>query len=120
MAYTGIMTTEAVIDQKTGAGVSASFTDVMKTAATLQGESLVNDVARYNFSDDYAALNADVKHLLDDIVSSFVAIQGISYDMSGYTNPTEAVNMINILRDGMNRNLSVLKEQKVKDFINGA
>lgn len=120
MAYTGIMTTEAVIDQKTGAGVSSSFTDVMKTAATLQAESMVNTLGRYNFSDNYAALNADVKHLLDDIVSSFVAIQAIAYDMSGYTNIREAENMINILRDGMIRNMSILRDKKTQTFINGA
>jgi hypothetical protein len=120
MAFTGIMTTEAEIDQKTGANVSASYTDTMKTAAVLQAESMVNCIARVNYSDTYSSLNADVKGLLNDIVSSFVAIQAISYDMSGYTSRIEAEDMINVLRDGMLRGLSILRDQKVVTFINGA
>jgi len=119
MAYTGIMTTEAEIDQKTGAGVSASYTDVMKTAATLQGENLVNNFSRVNYSDGYAALDVDVKYLLSDIVSSFVALQGIAYDMSGYTSMREAEAMLNLLRDGMLRNLSILKDKTVQVFMSG-
>ena len=120
MAFTGIMTTEAVIDQKTGAGVNTAFTDTMKTAAVLHAESTVNGVARFNFSDVYAAtLNVDYKHLLDEIVSSMVAMQGIAYDMSGYTTIREAENMINIHDKIVDRGLSIIRKQKHKDFING-
>lgn len=119
MAVTSIMTTEAEIDQKLGAGVGA-FTETMKDAAVLQGESMVNVVARFNFSDWFAGSpNADVKGLLSDIVSSFVAIQGITYDMSGYSSRIEAEDMINVLRDGMLRGLSILRDKKAQDFITG-
>ena len=120
MAYTGIMTTEEEIDQKAGAGVSAAFTDVMKTASTLQAESMVNNAARYNFSDAFAGLNADVKGILSDIVSAAVAIEAISYDMGGFTDLTEAESKINILRDSMLRNLSILRDKKVEDFMKDA
>ena len=120
MAFTGIMTTEAEIDQKTGAGVSASFTDVMKTAATLQGESLVNAVTRNNYSDSFGALNSDTKQIFSDIVSSFVAIQGIAYDMNSQSTRIIAEDMVNILRDGMLRNLSLIRDKKQQDFINAA
>ena len=117
MAFSGIMCTEAEIDQKSGANVSTAYTDTMKTAAVLQGESLVNLTARKNLSDDFSTLNTDVKGLINDIVSSFVAIQAVSYDMSGYASGrTEAENIINILRDGMLRNLAILRGQKVKTF----
>lgn len=115
-----IMTTEAEIEQKSGAGVSATFDTTMMTAANLRAESTVNAVCRYNFSDDYAALNADVKGILSDVCSSLVAIEAISYDMSGYTTRTEAEDMINILRDGALRGLSLLRDKKVQDFMNGA
>ena len=118
MAY--IMTTEAEIEQKSGAGVSATFDTTAMTASNLRAESMVNSMARFNFSDAYAALNVDVKHLLGDICSSFVAIEAISYDMSGYTSRTEAEDIINVLRDGMLRNLSILRDKKVQDFMNGA
>ena len=118
MAYTGIMTTEAEIDQKTGAGVSASFTDVMKTAATLQAESTVNVVTRHNFTDAVTAgLNADVKGILSDVVSSLVAIEGIAYDTDGYRSRIEAEDKINVLRDGALRGMSILRDKKQQDFM---
>jgi len=120
MAYTGIMTTEAEIDQKTGAGVSASWTDVMKTAATLQAESTVNVTCRFNFSDAVTAgLNADVKGILSDIVSSLVAIEGIAYDFSGY-NRIAAEDKINVLRDAALRGLSIIRDKKNQKFMEEA
>ena len=118
MAY--IMTTEAEIEQKSGAGVNAVFDTTMMTAANLRAESTVNAIARYNFSDGYAALNVDVKGILSDVCSSLVAIEAISYDMSGYTSRTEAEDMINVLRDGALRGLSILKDKKVQTFMIGA
>jgi len=120
MAYVGIFCTEAEIDQRTGANVSASFTAVMKTAAALAMESTINVYCRYNFSDNFATLNADVKYILSDIAASLIAIQAIAYDMSGYTSRTEAEDMINILRDAVLRGLSILRDKKQQDFINAA
>jgi len=118
MAY--IMTTEAEIQQKSGANVNAAFNTTMMTASNLRAESTINALCRYNFSDNYASLNADVKGILSDFCSSFVAIEAISYDMSGYTTRIEAEDMINVLRDGMLRAMSILRDKKAIDFINGA
>ena len=119
MAY--IMTTEAEIQQKSGAGVNAAFNTTMMTAANLRAESTINCICRFNFSDAVTAgLNADVKGILSDIASSLVAIEAISYDMSGYTSRIEAEDMINVLRDIALRNLSLLRDKKVVDFINAA
>lgn len=114
------MTTEAEIIQKAGAGKSASFDTTMMTAANLRAESTINAVCRYNFSDTYAGLNADVKGLLSDVASSLVAIEAISYDMSGYTSRSEAEDMVTIHRDIAMRGLGLLRDKKVQDFINGA
>ena len=119
MAY--IMTTEAEIQQKSGAGVSASFDTTMMTAAAIRIESVINVLCRYNFSDAVTAgLNADVAGILSDIVSALVAIEAICYDMSGYTSRIEAEDMINVLRDSALRNLALIRDKKAQDFINGA
>jgi len=118
MAY--IMTTEAEIQQKSGANVNAAFNTAAMTAAGIRAESTVNLICRYNFSDNYATLNADVKGLLSDIVSSLVAIEAICYDMSGYTSRIEAEDVINVLRDNALRGLSILRDKKTTDFINAA
>ena len=120
MAFTGIMCTEAEIDQKSGASVSASYTDTMKTQAVLMAENTINIVAKFNFSDVWAGtLNVDVKSFLSDMVSAKVAAEAIAYDMSGYTG-TEARDKINILDDIWKNGLSILRQKTYTDFINGA
>ncbi len=118
MAY--IMTTEAEIQQKSGANVNVAFDTTMMEAANLRAESIINCVCKNNFSDSFATDNIDVKQILSDFCSSFVAIEAISYDMSGYTSRIEAEDMINVLRDGMLRSMSILRNQNVVTFINGA
>jgi len=115
------MTTEAEIVQKAGAGKDAAFATTEMTAANLQGESMINCVCRYNYSDAVTVgMNADVLGLLSDVASSFAAIQAICYNMAGYTSRVEAEDIINVLRDSMLRGLSILRDKKVQDFINAA
>lgn len=118
MAFTGITATEAMIDQKTGANVSTSFTDTMKTVALLEAESSLNIITKQNWSDWYA-LNPDVdfKSKISDITSSMVAIEAIRYDMSGYTSRGEATDMITVLRDKINRGLQVLRDIDTRNWI---
>lgn len=119
MAFSGIMCTEAEIDAKTGSGVSASYTDDMKTQALLAAESTVNIVAGFNFSDVWAAtLNVDKKYLITDICASLVAIDAIAYDTTGYADLIEAEDKITVCRDAALRGLSILREQSNVDFIN--
>ena len=96
-------------------------TSIMTTGAwVLQAECFVNIFIRINYSDTYATLNVDVRYVFSDIVSSMVAINGIMYDTTGYDTLQEAEDKVQILRDGILRNLSVLRDKKYTDFINGA
>ena len=85
-----------------------------------QAESVINVATRFNWSDAYAGLNADVKGILKEAASNLAAIYVISYDMSGFTSRIEAEDMINVLRDGFLRNLSLLRDVKKQDFTNDA
>jgi len=114
------MTTEDEIIQKAGAGKDAGFGTTEMTAANLRAESIINCVCRYNFSDNFSTLNIDVKQILSDFCSSFAAIEAITYTMAAYTSRIEAEDMINVLRDGMLRAMSILRDQKTVTFINGA
>lgn len=121
MVVTSIMTTDAEIKAKVGANVSAAVTEAMYDAWVLQAESKVNALIRINFSDLVTAgLNADVKGIFSDIVSSTVAINAIMYDMSGYTTRAEAEDMVDMLRDGMLQNQSLLRDKKFTKFIEKA
>jgi len=121
MAHEGIFATLAEITLKVGENVDATgFVEANINAVCKQVESLINCMCRYNFSDAYAGLNADVKGLLSEVASNLVAIYFITYNMEGYTTRTEAEDMINVLRDGAIRGLSLLKDKKVQDFMIGA
>ena len=110
MAYSGITATEAEIDQKSGANVSSSYTDTMKTQALLQAESDLNVKSKFNWSDWYAAApNVDIKYIVTLYTASFVAKQAIAYDMDAVGRGA-ATFMINNLLNDMNLALAVLKD----------
>ena len=121
MADTGIFATTAEVERKCGANVSStSKAEAYINDYMAQAESLINAVTRFNWSDAYSGLNADTKGLLKEVATNLAAIYAISYDMSGFTSRTEAENMINILRDAALRGLSLLRDQKVKTFVDDA
>ena len=114
-------TTSGAVLKKAGVNVNA---DLAVSGAWIQGyidqaEALINNVARINFSGAYTGLRPEVSATLKEIASNLAAIYCIQYDMRGYTK-AEAENMINILRDGALRGLSLIRDKKVTDFINGA
>lgn len=118
MADTGIFCTSAEVLRKVGAGASAtSSAEAYTNDFVSQAESTINVMTRYNWSDAYAGLNADVKGILKQIASDLAAIYVIQYDMSGYDSRTEAEDMINILRDSAIRGMSILSDMKAQDFM---
>ena len=121
MVDTGIFATTAEVARKAGANASAtSVAEAYVNDYMTQAESLINVLCRFNFSDAYSGLNADVKGLLKEAASNIAAIYVIQYDMSGFTSRIEAEDMINILRDAALRAISILRDKKAQDFINGA
>jgi hypothetical protein len=118
MADTGIFCTTAEVLAKAGAGASAtSSAEAYVNQYVSEAESEINSVTRYNWSDNYAGLSVDVKGILKSAASNLAAIHVISYDMSGFTSRTEAENVVNILRDGYLRAVSILVDKKVQTFM---
>lgn len=64
MAHTGIFATSDEILVKAGEKYDTSVTEARINALCLQAESIINVMTRYNWSDAYASLNADVKGIL--------------------------------------------------------
>ena len=121
MADEGTFCTTAEVERKAGANCSAvSKAEEYANDYVKQAESLINAICRFNFTDEYTELNADVKMILKEVASNLAAIYVISYDMSGFTTRVEGEDMINVLRDGMLRSMSILRNQNVVTFINGA
>jgi len=118
MADEGIFATTVEVGYLAGANASAtSNSEAYINFYLTCAESLINNVCRYNFSDNYAGLNVDVKGSLKDCAASLAAVDVITFDMSGFTSRTEAEDMINVLRDKALRVLSILRDQKVQDFM---
>ena len=69
---------------------------------------------------DYATLSANKKEIVNDVCSNMVGIQLVTYDMSGYSSRVEAEDIINVLRDAKLMGLSILRDKKAQDYINGA
>jgi len=121
MVDTGIFATTAEVERKAGANASAtSKAEAYVNDYMTQVESQINSVTRFNWSDAYSALNADVKGLLKLAASNLAAIYVIQYDMSGFTSRIEAEDMINVLRDQALFALSLLADKKVKEFMDNA
>jgi len=122
MADFGIWTKNVDIQAKAGTGASATAKAVAATDVyVLEVESFINSITRYNWSDAVTAgLNADTQGILKMVSSNLCAIYVIQWDMSGYTSRIEAEDMVNVLRDQALAGMSLLRDQKVKDFITGA
>ena len=118
MVDTGIFATTAEVQRKSGVGASAiANTETYINQYMTEVESEINVTIRYNFSDAYVTLNVDTKNVLKGIASNLAAIYVIAYDMSGFNSRIEAEDQINILRDSALRQMRLLKDKKVEDFI---
>lgn len=117
MAHEGIFATKAECDAKAGENVDATgWTEANINSWCLQSESVINCACRYNFSDTYATLNADVKSILSEVSSNLVAIYGIIYNMAGIGS-RKSESAINVLRDAALRGLSLLRDKKTQRFM---
>lgn len=120
MAHTGIFATSDEILVRAGENYDTSITEARINALCAQVESVINVMTRYNWSDAYSGLNADVKGILTETEACMVANAIIAFNMAGFTSRTEAENIINVNRDTFLRNISVLRDVKARDFMNGA
>jgi|TARA_Y100000310_G_scaffold288906_1_gene314962 hypothetical protein len=120
MAHTGIFATSDEILSRAGENYDTTFSEAKINDLAAQSESVINATCRKNYSDTYSALNADVKRLLSSCSAAFCAIYIVSFNMSGFTSRTEAEDIINVQRDSFLRDLSLLRDKKVQDFIDGA
>jgi len=122
MAHEGIYATKAECDAKAGELVNATgWSEANINAWCAQAEGLINCTCRKVFAVDktaFDALGTTKNQLLAEVASNLVGIYGISYNMAGYVR-LEAEDMINVLRDAVLRGLSILREQKTQDFIDG-
>lgn len=121
MADTGIFATTAEVQRKAGANASTvSNAEAYINDFMTQAESTINAQTRYNWSDAYSGLNADVKGLLKEAASNLAAMYVIQYDMSNFTSREEAQTMLDVLYERYVSAVSVLQDKKTEVFVNDA
>jgi hypothetical protein len=123
MADTGQFAKDADILLRVGTNASATVkAPGWFDTIILDVEAVINCVTRFDWdkADTASTLNTSVRGILIDTGACLAAIEGITWDMSGFTSRTEAEDMINVLRDIALRNLSLLRDKKTQDFITGA
>lgn len=121
MAPTGIFATAAECASKAGENVDVTgWIEANINQWCSEAESYINVLTGYNFSDNYATLNADVKKILTEACSNLTAIYGISYNMAGFTSRIEAETMLNILWARFSSCINVLLDDNKVEFMKGA
>lgn len=96
MAMSITMADNADVDPYEGELVDATWTDTHRDEVGLQAESYLNNLLDYDLVTNWATLVANMKIILTEFVARMIAVQGIAFNMAGYTSRVEAEDMINI------------------------
>jgi hypothetical protein len=120
MADNGIFATTAEVGYKAGINASSvSNTEAYINDFMTQAESEINTLSQFNWTDVYTSLNVDVRGILKLAASSRAAMWVINYDADVIGRKTAELRL-DVLNDDYQRALSLLRDIKKRDFINGA
>ena len=121
MADEGTFATTSEIQYKAGSGASLTSKQEAYTNVFIkQAESFINVVTKYNWTDNYASLNADVQHLLKEAASNLAAVYVIAFDMASYPTRYDAETLMNVLYERAMACIELLAQIDKQDFIKGA
>ena len=119
MADAGEWITDAEILKLCGTGAS----DTVKAAdyfdsIIVRTEGIVNAATRYDWNTLTAVtLSDNVEGILAEATGCLAAIEGVTFDMSGYTSRIEAEDVINVLRDRALFCIQILRNIKSQTFM---
>lgn len=118
VADTGIFATTAEVSRRAGAQASTvSNTEAYINDFMTCAESYINDVCKYNFSDNYATLNVDVKNILKRWACALAAADVILYDTSRYYS-RQVEMMLDYLNNIAQECERQMKEKDKVEFVN--
>lgn len=122
MAFTLTSSGAAVVKAGTNRSTVWSVGDSGQTGQAIldkwsnQAEGKIVAETRRDWVGKYSTLGDGVKNILDDVCSSIIAKQIISFDMSGFTSRAEAFTMLNVQDDIVGRGIAILKDFKSNDI----
>ena|SRR3990167_7498304 len=112
------LTTSGIAVLKAGENVDTNIalSGVRLAVLSDQAEGRIEAETRRSWVSNYSGLDTGIKNILDDVCSSLIAKQLISYNMSGYTSRAEAIMMLNVQDDIAREGLKILKDFKSNDL----
>ena len=120
MAHSGIFATKTECDSKAGVSVSSvGWSEANINQWCSEAESYINVLCGYNFSDNYATLNVDVKKILTEACSNLVAVYGISYDIGCYSEEEKVSDVLSNLNLRFTACINLLKDASSVEYIKG-
>jgi len=117
---TATFCTSGAVKLRAGSYVSTALTDDNYTTLIDQAQSNICVEAKYNFMDNYASLNADVKYILEEATSALSAIGAINYNTSSYPSPNVAETSLDVNWAIYQNAMKKLKEADYRNFVNSA
>ena len=118
MAHEGIFATADECKAKAGAGATATATSEANiNQFCKEVEGYINTLCEYNFSDNFATLNADVQGILTEAETAFVGMNCVQYNVASYPSTRAAENIINLNWRRFNQCIKLLQDQKKVKFI---
>jgi len=103
---------------KAGTSVSASVPSASWDTWIEEAEGFLSSLLKFDVVAGWATISGSASApMLSDYCARDAAIQGISYDMSGYTTILEAEDMINVHLYKMNETVQKLKNASRQDFM---
>lgn len=114
----GTLCTTGEAITKAGAEASSTATNPLLVSQFVQqSEGYINSESEFNWIDNYANLNDDVKFILNRTCSADAAIGIITYDIGNYTSRVLAETMVNIYREQVFQGINILKDEAKRNFL---
>lgn len=120
MAATSILSTDDEMNAMAGENVDVTgWTDANKTAWGLQAESNVCVFSRYDWVTNVGSTSSIFAKLLSEYVARYTALQGILYNMAGYSDRIEAEDMCTTHWARINQITKMLSDEENVTFMTG-
>lgn len=120
MAYIIVTADEVTIMAGENADATGTGSTAYKEALELMAISQIVGWSRYNWADNYASKNTDIKKVISEYIARFMGVALIAFNMSGFTSRIEAEDMLNIHLFRMRQLEEMFKDQKWQTYAQGA
>ena len=118
MAYSEIYTTEDIVRARAkGIGADPNPTDAMIVEYIGQAQTLIDAILGFSLMENFD----EIKHgIVRMVCSDIAAFYAIAHDPSGFTSPSEAALICDLIYTNMLRGLTFLKDERIQKSLQEA